>query len=189
MPLLPARQQQMHQHLSMGLVIKVHAVYHRPFWRENGLSGTGFGVRRLVQEVYDNTNHDDPRGTLVGFVSDEAADQMLALPEAERRRLILESLSRYLGSEALHSEVYFDSDWASEEWTRGGYAASFDLGGLSRYGADQRQSIGPIHWASSDVAAEGFQHVDGALRMGKQAAQDILDEFSEGVSEDTDTVE
>ncbi|MDQ0636028.1 putrescine oxidase [Arthrobacter pascens] len=65
-PPLPRRQHQMHQHQSLGLVIKVHAVYGKPFWREDGLSGTGFGAGSLVQEVYDNTNHGDVRGTLVG---------------------------------------------------------------------------------------------------------------------------
>ena len=39
----------------MGLVIKVHAVYDTPFWREEGLSGTCFGPNHLVQEIYDNT--------------------------------------------------------------------------------------------------------------------------------------
>ena len=38
----------MHQHISMGFVIKVHAVYDRPFWREQGLSGTAFSPYELV---------------------------------------------------------------------------------------------------------------------------------------------
>jgi hypothetical protein len=33
-PPLPRLQHQMHQHISMGFVIKVHAVYETPFWRE-----------------------------------------------------------------------------------------------------------------------------------------------------------
>lgn len=41
-PPLPRDQHVAHQHISMGLVIKVHAVYDTPFWREEGLSGTGF---------------------------------------------------------------------------------------------------------------------------------------------------
>lgn len=175
-PPLPRRQHQLHQHLSLGLVIKVQAVYETPFWREDGLSGTGFGAGELVQEVYDNTNHGDPRGTLVGFVSDEKADAVLALPAEERRRRILRSVAAYLGERALRPTVYYESDWGSEEWTRGAYAASFDLGGLARYGADQRTPVGPIHWASSDLAAEGYQHVDGALRMGRSTAAKLLDE-------------
>jgi putrescine oxidase len=176
-PPLPRRQHQLHQHLSLGLVIKVHAVYETPFWREDGLSGTGFGAGELVQEVYDNTNHGDPRGTLVGFVSDEKADAVLALPAEERRRRILRSVAAYLGERALRPTVYYESDWGSEEWTRGAYAASFDLGGLARYGADQRTPVGPIHWASSDLAAEGYQHVDGALRMGRSTAAALLYEL------------
>jgi putrescine oxidase len=172
-PPLPRRQHQLHQHLSLGLVIKVHAVYETPFWRADGLSGTCFGADQLVQEVYDNTNHGDARGTLVGFVSDEKADAVFALDPAERRRRILESIATYLGDQALEPVVYYESDWGSEEWTRGAYAASFDLGGLSRYGADQRTPVGPLHWACSDLAAEGYQHVDGALRMGRTVAEEI----------------
>ncbi|MBE7162879.1 MAG: FAD-dependent oxidoreductase, partial [Williamsia herbipolensis] len=64
-------------------------------------------------------------------------------------------------------------DWGTEEWTRGAYAASFDLGGLARYGADQRASVGPIRFASSDLAGHGYQHVDGAVRIGRQVADEI----------------
>jgi putrescine oxidase len=173
-PPLPRRQHQLHQHLSLGIVIKVHAVYDRPFWRDAGLSGTGFGPDQLVHELYDNSNHDDPRGTLVGFVSDEHADEAFRWSDEERRRRILESIAVYLGPEALEPLVYFESDWGSEEWTRGAYAASYDLGGLHRYGADQRRVVGPIHWACSDFAGRGYQHVDGALRSGRAAAAEAV---------------
>ncbi|MBY4275254.1 FAD-dependent oxidoreductase [Rhodococcus fascians] len=173
-PPLPRRQHQMHQHQSLGLVIKVHAVYDTPFWREDGLSGTGFGASEIVQEVYDNTNHQDSRGTLVGFVSDAKADAMFELDEQERRATILESIAHYLGPKATEPVVYYESDWGSEEWTRGAYAASFDLGGLHRYGKDSRTPVGPIHFSCSDIAAEGYQHVDGAVRMGHRTAADIV---------------
>jgi putrescine oxidase len=172
-PPLPRRQHQMHQHQSLGLVIKVHAVYSTPFWREAGLSGTGFGAGSLVQEVYDNTNHGDARGTLVGFISDEKADAVFELGAGERRRVVLESIAGFLGDKALEPEVYYESDWGSEEWTRGAYASSYDLGGLHRYGKDQHAPVGPIYWCSSDLAAEGYQHVDGAIRMGRLTAARI----------------
>lgn len=172
-PPLPRRQHQMHQHQSLGLVIKVHAVYGTPFWREDGLSGTGFGAGSLVQEVYDNTNHGDSRGTLVGFISDEKADAVFELSAEDRKRAVLESIAGFLGEKALDPEVYFESDWGSEEWTRGAYASSYDLGGLHRYGKDQHAPVGPIYWCSSDLAAEGYQHVDGAVRMGQFTAARI----------------
>ncbi|WP_458112610.1 FAD-dependent oxidoreductase [Arthrobacter sp. R1-13] len=174
-PPLPRRQHQMHQHQSLGLVIKVHAVYSTPFWRDEGLSGTCFSASSLVQEVYDNTNYGDTRGTLVGFISDEKADAVFELDEEHRRRAVLESIAGFLGDKALEPEVYYESDWGSEEWTRGAYASSYDLGGLHRYGKDQHAPVGPIFWSSSDLAAEGYQHVDGAVRMGQLTAARIVE--------------
>ncbi|HEX5730763.1 NAD(P)/FAD-dependent oxidoreductase [Microbacterium sp.] len=175
-PALPRLQHQMHQHISMGFVIKVHAVYDRPFWRDQGLSGTAFSPYELSHEAYDNSNHGDERGTLVGFVSDRNADDVFRLSAEERKERILESLSHYYGPEAKDPIVYYESDWGSEEWTRGAYAASFDLGGLHRYGADLREPVGPIHFACSDLAGAGYQHVDGAIRMGRLAASHIIEE-------------
>ena len=175
-PALPRLQHQMHQHLSMGFVIKVHAVYETPFWREKGLSGTAFSPYELSHEAYDNSNHGEERGTLVGFVSDLNADGVFELSADERMQRILTSLSHYYGPEALDPVVYYESDWGSEEWTRGAYAASFDLGGLSRYGKHLREAVGPIHFACSDLAGAGYQHVDGAIRMGRLVAAQIIDE-------------
>lgn len=174
-PALPRLKQQMHQHISMGFVIKVHAVYDRPFWREQGLSGTAFSPYEISHEAYDNTNHGDDRGTLVGFVSDRNADDLFRVSAEERKERILESLSHYYGPEAKNPLVYFESDWGAEEWTRGAYAASFDLGGLARYGADLRTPVGRIHFACSDMAGAGYQHVDGAIRMGRLVAANIVE--------------
>lgn len=175
-PPMPRRQHQLHQHLSMGFVIKVHAVYDTPFWRADGLSGTAFSPYELSHEAYDNSNFDDPHGTLVGFVSDQNADDLFTLTAEERKSRILESLSHYYGEQAKHPIVYFESDWGTEEWTRGAYAASFDLGGLARYGADLRTPVGPIHFSCSDMAGKGYQHVDGAIRVGREVAATIVSE-------------
>ncbi len=173
-PPLPRRQHVTHQHQSMGLVIKVHAVYDRPFWREQGLSGTGFAPAGVVSEVYDNTYVGESTGTLVGFISDLRADQMFALSPEDRKAAVLQSIAAYLGDEALDPVVYYESDFASEEWTRGAYATSYDLGGLHRFGPDQNENVGPIYFSSSDLAGEGYQHVDGAVRMGRRTAARIV---------------
>lgn len=174
-PTLPLRRHVMHQHLSLGLVIKIHAVYDEPFWRADGLSGTAFSPYLPVHEAYDNSNHGDPRGVLVGFASDTRADALLAMDPEARKAAILDSLAHYYGEQARTPAIYFESDWGSEEWTRGAYAASFDMGGLERFGADLRTPVGPIHWASSDLAGAGYQHVDGAIRMGRWVADRVLD--------------
>ncbi|KSU65272.1 flavin monoamine oxidase family protein [Arthrobacter sp. NIO-1057] len=173
-PALPRKQHVTHQHQSMGLVIKVHAVYDTPFWREQGLSGTCFGPDALVQEIYDNTYTGESTGTLVGFISDAKADAMWELDEEARRAAVLKGLAAYLGEKALDPKVFYLSDFAAEEWTRGAYATSYDLGGLYRFGPAQNDNVGPIYFSSSDLAGEGFQHVDGAVRMGRRTAARII---------------
>ncbi|MET0819433.1 MAG: NAD(P)/FAD-dependent oxidoreductase [Aeromicrobium sp.] len=173
-PPLPAAQREARQHQSFGQVIKLHITYPTPFWRDAGLSGTVFSPYQLVHEAYDNTNHGDPRGTLVGFVSDERADEVLRLDAGQRRDAILTSLAAYYGEQALTPASYYESDWTSEELGQGAYATSFDLGGLTRFGPRLREPVGPIQFGSSDVAGLGFQHVDGALRIGAELAQHII---------------
>lgn len=183
-PPLPRDQHVAHQHISMGLVIKVHAVYDTPFWREEGLSGTGFAGGRLVQEVYDNTNYfsdgEDSYGTLVGFVSDIYAEQMWAFPPEERKKAILEAMAAFLGPKTKEPIAFYLSDMAAEEWTRGAYATSYDLGGLSRWGHLQNQPTGPIYYACSDIAGAGYQHVDGAIRIGEAVALQIAEQIGKG---------
>ena len=51
-------------------------------------------------------------------------------------RLVLEGLARFFGPRALEAIEVIERDWSQEEWTRGAYAATFGVGGLSRYGPD-----------------------------------------------------
>ncbi|WP_433789438.1 flavin monoamine oxidase family protein [Actinoplanes sp. CA-252034] len=176
-PALPPVQAQMRQHISFGLVIKLHVTYETPFWRDHGLSGTAFSPYSLVHEAYDNTNEDvegETRGTLVGFVSDVKADGLLALDPEARRRKVLEALAAYYGEQALTPVHYYESPWMADEWTVGAFGTSFDIGSLTRYGRHLRSDVGPLAFASSDIAGLGFQHVDGAIRMGEAVAARIL---------------
>lgn len=178
-PDLPAEHRHAREQQSFGLVIKVQAEYDKPFWRDAGLSGTGFGPYQLVHEVYDNTWFDGEReastGVLVGFVASQNADSVLRLPEDQRRERILASLGSYFGELALHPRTYVESDWQDQELTGGAYATCFEVGSLTRYGARLREPVGPIWFGSSDCAGLGFGHVDGAVRMGTLIAQRILE--------------
>ncbi|WP_408897181.1 flavin monoamine oxidase family protein [Nocardioides sp. R1-1] len=173
-PELPAEHRIAREHQSFGLVVKVQAMYSTPFWREAGLDGTAFGPYELVHEAYDNTPEGESRGVLVGFVSDVNADAVGALDAEERRTRVLDSLAVYYGEPARHPLAYVESDWQHQELTGGAYGTSFDLGGLTRWGQVLRQPVGPIEFGSSDVAGLGFQHVDGAVRVGTDLAEGIV---------------
>ena len=180
-PPLPPLRQQLLQHLSFGHVVKVQAFYETPFWRAQGLSGTAFGPYLPVHEAYDNTYAGSKLGCLVGFVSDVRADAFISMDDASRRETALSCLAAYFGEEARSPVTYVESSWASEPYTRGAYGVSFDIGGLSRYGAHMSTPIGRLHWAGSDIADLGYMHVDGAIRTGIEAAEQILQRRASGV--------
>jgi putrescine oxidase len=173
-PPLPFWRMTMDENFTQGLVIKVQAFYPRPFWRDEGLSGTGFGPELTVHEVYDNTLPDGGEGVLIGFVVASAADRLARLDAEGRRAAVLESFAAYFGPQALDPVDFAESSWHADPWTRGAYSPTFGPGGLVRFGPDMRRPIGPLSFASSDIAGIGLMHVDGAIRSGRRAADEAL---------------
>jgi putrescine oxidase len=174
-PPLPGWRITMDENFTQGLVVKVQAFYDRPFWRDEGLSGTGFGPGLTVHEVYDNTLPEGGKGVLIGFTVASTADRYVRLDAEGRRAAVLESFAAYFGPQALEPVDFAESTWHADPWTRGAYSPTFGLGGLVRFGADMRTAIGPLHFASSDIAGIGLMHVDGAIRSGRRAAGEVLD--------------
>lgn len=174
-PSLPAWRLTLEQATSQGSVIKVLAGYEEPFWRADGLSGEGFAPHQVVRELYDNSPPSGAVGVLCTFLAGENADRVSRLAPNARRDAVLDGMGRYVGPAALEPTVYVETDWSGEEWTRGAYAATFTVGGLTRHGEDLRRAVGPIHWACSDIAGFGHMHMEGGVRSGEAAAAAILD--------------
>jgi putrescine oxidase len=174
-PALPAWRMRLQQASSQGSVTKILSVYAEPFWRAEGLSGEGFAPHQLVRELYDNSPPSASVGVLCTFLPGEQAEFAGRLHPDRRRELVLEGMSKFLGPSALRATDYIETDWSAEEWTRGAYASTFGIGGLTRFGPDLRRAVGPIHWACSDSAGFGHMHMEGAARSGEAAADEILE--------------
>jgi putrescine oxidase len=173
-PPLPAWRLKLEQSMSQGSVIKVLTAYDESFWRADGLSGEGFAPHQVVRELYDNSPPSGSVGVLCTFLAGENADRVGRLSSAARRDTVVEGMAKYVGPAALEPTVYIETDWSAEEWTRGAYGASFVVGGLTRFGADLRRPVGPIHWACTDISGVGHMHMEGALRSGEAASAAVL---------------
>ena len=173
-PPLPAWRMQLQQAISQGSVTKFLAVYDEPFWRAEGLSGEGFAPHQFVRELYDNSPPSASVGVLCTFLPGENAELAARMSPDARRAAVLEGLAKFVGPRALEPVDYIETDWSAEEWTRGAYAATFGIGGLTRFGEDLRRPVGPIQWACADIAGFGHMHMEGALRSGRAAAAAIL---------------
>jgi putrescine oxidase len=172
-PPLPPWRLRLEQGLSQGSVSKILAVYDEPFWRADGLSGQGFAPYELVRELYDNSPPSGSPGVLVTFLAGENCERAERMAGADRRRAVLEGFARFVGPEALAARDVIEVNWSAEEWTRGAYCATFEIGGLSRFGEDLRRPVGRLHWACTDISGLGYMHMEGAIRSGQAAADAV----------------
>jgi monoamine oxidase len=174
-PALPDRRARLLASLPMGASVKFHAVYQRPFWRARGLSGQAWTATGTVSLTYDNSPRDGTgRGLLVGLVVADEARRLGALDRAGQEREILASLDGLFGPDAAAPDALVVQDWGAEEWTGGCYAAHFPAGVWTRYGSAFRAPCGRIHWAGTETSSEWHGYMEGALRSGNRAAEEIL---------------
>jgi monoamine oxidase len=79
---------------------KVFAIYHRPFWRDAGLSGTAQSMVGPLVEIHNATTASG-RAALFGFVG-VGAQQRASLGEEALLAACVEQLVRTFGVEAAH---------------------------------------------------------------------------------------
>lgn len=173
-PDLPAAHDGLTQRMPMGAVIKCHAVYETPFWRENGLNGRAKSDVGPCKLTTDNSPPDAEAGVLTGFILGRDAREWGQRPAGERRQTVLECFARYFGDKALAPLSYEELDWSEEIYSRGGYAGSPVPGALLDYGPMLREPFGRIHWAGAETSSEWSGYMEGAIRSGERAANEVL---------------
>jgi monoamine oxidase len=173
-PPLPGWRSQLTQRVPMGSVVKVHALYDEPFWRDDGLSGLAVGDHGPVEIVYDNSPESGTPGVLVGFIEGQDARAWGRRGPADRRAAILECLVRYFGEPAGRPRELLERSWADEEYSGGCFAGYFPPGVWTSYGQGLREPVGPLHWAGTETATVWNAHMDGAVRSGERAAAEVL---------------
>ena len=94
---------------------------------------------------------------------------------AARRAAVLANFTTYFGSQAANPRSYFETNWTSEEWTRGCPVAIAGPGTLLAYGPALRKPFGRIHWAGTETSTYWNGYMDGAVRSAKRAAREVLD--------------
>ena len=176
-PLLPALRDQLTQRAPMGSYAKVDAVYERPFWREEGLTGQAVSVNGPVRVTFDSTPKEGSPGVLLGFIGGTDARRWYGLPPEQRRQAALDSLANYFGEKARNPLQYVENAWADERFSRGDPVAGLPPGVLLDFGTALRAPVGRIHWAGTETSDFWVGYMDGAVRSGERAAKEVLAEL------------
>jgi monoamine oxidase len=173
-PDLPVERDQLMQRLPQGTLMKAEAVYERPFWREQGLTGTTVSTEGPAYLTFDNTPPDGSPGVLFSFIGGDNLRRWSRQPADARRKAILQSFATYFGSEALNPTDYFEMNWSNETWNRGCPVAVPGPGVYTSYGWHIREAVERIHWAGTETSTWWNGYMDGAVRSGERAAGEVL---------------
>lgn len=172
-PGLPSERIELVRGYKMGRIAKFLAVYDRPFWRENGLSGQVVGDGSPVDVTYES--YGQGHHVLMGFISSDAMADLDNRPDRDLVESSLDCFVQYFGPEARTRALdYGFKKWDNDPYSWGGPTATTRPGILTRFGPALRDPVGGIHWAGTETADYWQGYMDGAIRSGERAAREIL---------------
>ena len=173
-PILPFERDQLTQRYGQGTLTKVAAVYDRPFWRANGLTGSAVATGFPISVSFDDSPPGGKPGVVFGFVGGDNARRYARMAPRDRRAAVLNQLATFFGSEAKHPRDFFETSWSQQQWTRGCPVGIPAVGSFVSYGPHLREPVGQIHWAGTETATYWNGYMDGAVSSGERAAAEVL---------------
>lgn len=151
---------------------KVIAVYDRPFWRDNGLSGQGMSWAGVLQEIHDASQ---PGGlaALFGFFRLSATERSV-LDRDELNRRVINQLVRLFGEEARQPRDVLYVDWSSDPHT----ATVQDGEPLTDFPVYQPIALdspreGRLSLAGTETDSLFGGHIEGALRAAERVVNQL----------------
>ena len=169
-PALPPEYEKLTEHWPQGNLSKAYAAYDTPFWREDGCSGEALSDEGPVFITFDVSPSDSGPGILLGFTDARTFDP---LPVEQRRERALEGFATLFGDAARHPIDYLDHCWGAEEFAPGGPTAAVPPGSWTMYGPWLHKPVDGIFWAGTETADQWTGFLDGAVRSGKRAADEV----------------
>lgn len=158
-------------HTWMGESIKFALTFPKPFWKEQGSSGTVFSNTGPVTEMYDHSDVEQKHHALKGFVN----SAYYTLTENERKQLVLVQLKKYYGQQVEGYKNYYEKVWAKEKCTYTPYPDHV-LPHQNNGNPIFRQSLleGRLFLAGSETASAFPGYMDGAVESARLVKEELI---------------
>lgn len=155
---------------------KAIAIYDRPFWREDGLSGQVMSWAGPLQEIHD-ASPDTGYGALFGFFGLSAKVRQ-EMGEERILELVVDQLIRLFGTSAAKPISLLYKDWSVDPETAADedsepLSAFPDYGPLTSPGAWEQKVI----FAGTETSPENGGHLEGALRSAERAVMEVIKSY------------
>lgn len=157
--------------------------YARPWWRDIGLVGNFSSLIGPVCFSWETSDKLTEQYSLALFIAGDAAAEWHQLNSLQREEAVLEHLSKLVGSEHGHLalnplEINY-KEWTKEPWIEGAPTSAAGPGELSAGGEALREPYHSLHFAGGETAREWKGYLEGALRAGSRAAEEVIAALNE----------
>ncbi|MCS6894604.1 MAG: FAD-dependent oxidoreductase [Bacteroidia bacterium] len=167
-PPLPPVYAQLPQRMPMGTVTKVIAIFDRPFWREEGLSGHVLRLEGALRVTFDTSPEDGSYGQITGFGVGKVARGLLHRSPEERQAYYAGEIRQIFGR---NPRWLYHKTWADDPLIGGCYAGFFPPGGWGYFGESLRQPIPPLYWCGTERAVTWMGYIEGAMAAAETAVK------------------
>jgi monoamine oxidase len=179
-PPLPRDKSALVSRTKPGVYAKMILTYSRPWWKEIGLVGKFSSFKGPICFSWDISDETKQQYSLALFIAGGIAARWAELKELQRVEAVVDHLAELLGPE--HGHLAQDDvlevnyvNWPEEEYLDGAPTSAMPPGVLSKYGSALRQPFKHIHFAGGETAYEWKGYLEGALRAGSRAAEEVIE--------------
>ncbi|MBS0341608.1 MAG: FAD-dependent oxidoreductase [Proteobacteria bacterium] len=153
---------------------KYVAVYPRPFWRDQGLSGSGRSYSGPMVEIHD-ASPPEGQGAIFGFIGVPAVTRQKVKPEA-LLDLCRAQMGRLFGADARTPTADWIKDWSKDEFTATAADVNFGGGHATAPAATLRDDSweGRIAGIASEWSPDFSGYVAGAIDAAKRGLAPLL---------------
>lgn len=182
-PPLPKDKRALVSRTMPGHYSKCILSYKRAWWKDLGLVGNFSSFQGPICLSWDTSNAEDDQYSLSLFIVGAMAVSWATLSNLQREEKVLEHLAQLIGPENAHlveeDLLEINSlEWSKESYLGGAPTSCIGPGDLARYGKALREEFKHIHFAGAETAFEWKGYMEGALRAGSRAADEVIQRFN-----------
>lgn len=165
-----------------GAVIKMTFVYGTPFWREKTIKGKKRPVYGVIYSASEGVNlmdssKEEGENRLTLFIGGDKAKELADVPVEVKEFFAKERLIEVFGEEAEDYKDYEISEWQQSPYYGGGYGAMVRFDGEAEAHKYLMEPYQNMVFASTELAPEFPQYMEGAIRSGQYAVKRLIEEL------------
>jgi monoamine oxidase len=156
-------------HTWMSGSIKFAIEFKKPFWLENGYSGTIFSQTGMAVEVYDQSNFEQNKFALVGFLSGISSRYTFA----EREKIVSEQIKQMFGDIVTAYVSYTDKIWNDRHITSPKEIQMIPHQNNGHSLLNQAYYHHKLFFSGAEISKTYSGYMDGAIFSAKEVAKII----------------